>query len=99
MNNLNKKNASKENTKNNSEVKDVLYIRFNSLQDEKKKRQALLEVLRVHHGATPVIIYDEKTKQQKAFKEKYYINMTDNLSEILEKMFGKDNFMLKKVKK
>ncbi len=99
MNNLNKQDASKENTKNIFETKDVLYIRFKSLQDEKKKRQALLEVLKVHHGTTPVIIYDEKTQQQKAFKEKYFINMTDKLSEILEKMFGHDNFMLKNVKK
>ena len=73
----------------------VLYIRFKSLQDENKKRQALQSVLRAHHGNTPVIIYDEKTQQQKAFKQEYYVNISEKLLQTLENMFGNGNFMLK----
>lgn len=73
----------------------VLYIRFKSLQEENKKRQALQHVLKANHGTTPVIIYDEMTQQQKAFKQGYYVNITQELLQTLDKMFGNDNFMLK----
>lgn len=79
--------------------KDVLYIRFKSLQDENKKREALQRVLKAHHGTTPVIIYDEKTKQQKAFKQNYFVRINEKLLQTLEKMFGNDNFMVKKIRK
>lgn len=77
------------------EPTQVLYIRFKSLQDENKKRQALQRVLKTHHGTTPVIIYDEKTQQQKAFKQGYFVKISEKLLQTLEKMFGNGNFMLK----
>ena len=81
------------------EPKQVLYVRFKSLQDENKKRLALQRVLKAHHGNTPVIIYDEKTQQQKAFKKGYFVNVSEKLLQTLGKMFGNDNFMLKNSEK
>ncbi len=75
---------------------EVLYIRFQSLQDENKKRQALQRVLKSHRGSTPVIIYDEKTQQQVAFKQGYFVTINEKLIQTLEKMFGTRNIMLKK---
>ena len=80
------------------EPTQVLYIRFKSLEDENKKREALQRVLKAHHGNTPVIVYDEKTEQQKPFKKSYFVNISEKLLQTLEKMFGKANFMLKKSK-
>lgn len=74
----------------------VLYIRFESLSSESKKLKALQEVLKQFHGNTPVIIYDMETKEQRAFKENYFVNIQSELIEILEKMFKKDNILLRK---
>jgi DNA polymerase-3 subunit alpha len=75
----------------------VLYIRFQSLENEGKKLEALQKVLNQYHGNVPVIIFDQETKEQKAFKKEYYASKHPKLLEILEKMFGNDNFVLKKV--
>src|SRR5699024_7408504 len=42
----------------------VLYIRFDSLKSEQKKLKALQELLLQNRGQTPVILYDQETKQQ-----------------------------------
>lgn len=49
----------------------VLYIRFQSLQEEMKKLEALQTVLKQYHGHIPVILYDQETKEQKPFKKEF----------------------------
>lgn len=82
-----------------NEPKEVLYIRFQSLRTENKKREALQKVLKQYPGPVPVVIYDEETKQQKAFKKEYFVTINEFLMETLKKMFGNDNIMSKKIKK
>lgn len=76
-------------------VENVLYIRFESLKAEQKKLEALQELLHQNNGQTPVVIYDQETKKQKAFKQNYYANTTPQLMEDLKKMFGNNNIVLK----
>ncbi|MEY8291225.1 DNA polymerase III subunit alpha [Carnobacteriaceae bacterium 52-44] len=78
-----------------SPVENVLYIRFESLKAEQKKLEALQELLHQNNGQTPVVIYDQETKKQKAFKQNYYANTTPKLMEDLKKMFGNNNIVLK----
>ncbi|HLR92412.1 MAG TPA: DNA polymerase III subunit alpha [Atopostipes sp.] len=73
----------------------VLYIRFESITTEKKKLAALQKLLRQFHGSTPVVIYDQETKEQKAFKKQYHTNLGPKLLEALHKMFGKENIRIK----
>lgn len=77
----------------------VLYIRFHAVQEEAKKLEALQKVLKQYHGNIPVVIYDQKTKEQKAFKKDFYASNHPKLLEILKKMFGNDNIVLKRVDK
>lgn len=72
-----------------------MYIRFESLKAEQKKLEALQELLHQNNGQTPVVIYDQETKKQKAFKQNYYANTTPQLMEDLKKMFGNNNIVLK----
>lgn len=74
----------------------VLYIRFESLTSQKRKLEALQLLLKKYHGNIPVVLYDQKTKEQKAFKKEFYVKKHSELFESLEKMFGSDNFVLKK---
>lgn len=76
-------------------AKHILYIRFESLKSEQKKLKALQEFLHQNTGDTPVVIYDQETKKQKAFKENYYVNANAQMLESLKKMFGNDNIVLK----
>jgi len=82
-----------------SQSKQVLYIRFQSLNEEGKKLDALQKVLKQYHGNIPVIIYDQKTKEQKAFKKEYHVSKEKELQNRLQKMFGHENFVLKNVQK
>ena len=77
----------------------VLYIRFQALAEEAKKLEALQKVLKQYHGNIPVIIYDQKTKKQHPFKKEFHAAEHPELFEILEKMFGKENIVLKNVEK
>lgn len=76
---------------------EVLYIRFESIKSEQKKLEALQKLLRQYHGSTPVVIYDQETKEQKAFKKEYYAKNNSKLLEILYKMFGKENIVIKSI--
>lgn len=87
------KNQSKQQPSNNEEK--VLYIRFDSLKSEQKKLNALQELLLQNRGQTPVVLYDQETKEQKAFKQNYYVEINDQMLEQLNKMFGKQNIVLK----
>lgn len=87
------KNKEKQTTKR------VLYIRFQSLKQEDKKLEALQKVLNQYHGTIPVIIFDQETQKQMPFKKEYYASDHPKLLEILEKMFGNDNFVLKMIEK
>lgn len=77
------------------ESQKVLYIRFKSLKNQERKLNALQMLLKQYHGNIPVVIYDEETKEQKAFKKNYYVSDNPNLMQLLEQMFGEDNFLLK----
>lgn len=98
VNKLTNADALLEKQENASESK-TLYIRFQSLKNEQKKLEALQKVLNQYHGTIPVIIFDQETNEQKAFKEEFYASEQPKLLEILEKMFGNDNFVLKKAEK
>ena len=87
------KNQSKQQPSNNEEK--VLYIRFDSLKSEQKKLNALQELLLQNRGQTPVVLYDQETKEQKAFKQNYYVEINDQMLEQLNRMFGKQNIVLK----
>lgn len=87
------------NKKELDDKNQVLYIRFQSLTTETKKLEALQKVLNQYHGTIPVIIFDQETKEQKAFKKEYFASDHPKLLEILEKMFGNDNLVLKMVEK
>lgn len=76
----------------------ILYIRFQSLKNETNKLNALQTLLKQHHGSIPVVIYDEETKTQKPFKKEYHVFFEEELFEKLNKMFGKDNVMLRNSK-
>lgn len=78
--------------------KQILYIRFKSLQAEKNKLNALQILLKQHHGSIPVVIYDDATKTQKPFKKEYHILVNEELMKKLMKMFGKENILLKERK-
>ena len=56
---------------------------------------ALQELLLQNRGQTPVVLYDQETKEQKAFKQNYYVEINDQMLEQLNKMFGKQNIVLK----
>lgn len=77
----------------------VLYIRFQSLQEEMKKLEALQTVLKQYHGHIPVILYDQETKEQKPFKKEFFVAERPELFERIEKMFGNENIVLKNVEK
>lgn len=77
--------------------KYVLYIRFESLANQKRKLDALQILLKQYHGSIPVVIYDQETKTQKPFKKEYFVSNNPKLFELLGQMFGQDNFRLKKV--
>lgn len=74
----------------------TLYIRFQSLKNEKKKLTALQSLLQQNSGDTPVIIYDEETKEQKAFKKEFHVHLNSKLNTQLNKMFGNKNIVIKK---
>lgn len=82
-----------------SQEEQVLYIRFQSLSKEEKKLEALQKVLKQYHGNIPVVIYDQETKEQKAFKKEYHVSEQEALRQRLKKMFGNENFVLKNVQK
>lgn len=84
--------AKEENTKSKQ---SVLYIRFKSVEAEPQKLKALQIFLKDYHGTTPVVIYDEKTKQQHAFKKEFFIDPQSETLKKLEKMFGSQNIVLK----
>ncbi len=84
-----------ENNQNNSIENNVLYIRFQSLEREEKKLIALQQLIKEHKGNVPVIIYDQETKEQKAFKKEFHVNVHQDLMELLKKMFGNNNIVLK----
>lgn len=76
----------------------VLYIRFKSVEEEPQKLNALQVFLKDYHGTTPVVIYDEKTKQQHAFRKEFFIDPQLETLNKLKKMFGSDNIVLKRNK-
>ncbi len=78
------------------ESSQVLYIRFESLKNQKRKLDALQKLLKQYHGSIPVVIYDEETKEQKAFKKEYHVSNHPKLFELLKQMFGQENYLLKK---
>ena len=84
-----------QNTISNQNENKVLYIRFESIKKEEKKLKALQEILKEHHGNIPVVIFDQETKEQKAFKREFYARSDEKLIKILEKMFGNENIVLK----
>ena len=73
----------------------VLYIRFESLNSENKKLQALQEILKENRGNVPVVIFDQETKKQKPFKKEFHARIDENLLEMLKIMFGNENVVLK----
>lgn len=75
----------------------ILYIRFQSITKEQKKLNALQQILKQHHGNVPVVIYDESTKEQKPFKKEYNIRVNEQLINTLNKMFGDNNIVLRKL--
>ncbi len=87
---------SEENAPNKNKDQTTLYVRFEALQKENKKLEALQKLLKDYHGQTPVIIYDKETKKQHAFKKEYFVNINEELLALLKKMFGNQNVRLKK---
>lgn len=84
------------NKKENAESKQsVLYIRFESIAKEPQKLEALQKFLKDYHGTTAVIIYDEETRKQHAFKKEFYIDPQPETLSKLNKMFGSQNVVLK----
>lgn len=55
----------------------------------------LQNLLRQNRGNIPVIVYDEETKKQMAFKEEYFVKMTPELVNLLEKQFDSQNIIIK----
>ena len=84
-----------QNINSNQNEDKVLYIRFESIEKEEKKLKALQEILKEHHGNIPVVIFDQETKKQKAFKREFYACSDEKLIKMLEKMFGNKNIVLK----
>ena len=81
--------------KDSKKKHQVLYIRFASLKSQQKKLNALQEILLQNKGQVPVILYDQETKEQKAFKQDYYAKLNNTLLEQLNKMFGEENIVIK----
>lgn len=77
------------------ETKQVLYIRFETLKNQKRKLNALQTLLKQYHGSIPVVIFDEETKEQKVFKKEFNVNNNPNVMKLLKQMFGAENILLK----
>ncbi|MDN6731055.1 MAG: DNA polymerase III subunit alpha, partial [Atopostipes suicloacalis] len=65
--------VAKKNSK--QEKSSILYIRFESLEEEKQKFQALQELLKEYPGKSKVSIYDMKTGKQSLLKNEYNVNL------------------------
>jgi DNA polymerase-3 subunit alpha len=72
-----------------------LYIRFHSVKKEAKKLEALQALLKEHHGKTPVIVYDESSQKQMAFKKEFFADVHSELLQKLRNMFENDDIVIK----
>lgn len=82
----------------NTREEEVLYIRFESIEDETKKFLALQEILKEHPGENRVSVYDKRTAKQSFLKEDFNVNLQSKALKKLEKMFGSKNLVIQKIK-
>lgn len=76
-----------------NETEEILFIRFESLEDEQKKFLALQKILKEYPGKNRVNIYNQKTGQQKFLKEEFNVNLQSEVVNKLKKMFGPKNIV------
>lgn len=86
-------NSGIKNSKEN--IHSVVYIRFESLSEEKEKFLALQHLLKEYPGKSRVIIYDNQRARQNILKKEYSVNIQSNLVNKLKKMFGANNLHIK----
>lgn len=86
-------------TKDKVAKQAILYIRIQSVVAEPQKLTALQKILKDYPGETPVVLYDQKTKKQNAFKKEFFVKPQSELLMKLSKMFGEQNVVLMKQEK
>lgn len=80
------------------QTEDILFVRFESLEDEPQKFVALQKILKEYPGNNRVNIYNQKTGEQKFLKEEFNVNLQSEAVNKLEKMFGQKNIITQQVK-
>lgn len=77
------------------EKKPVLYLRIARGTDSAGKMNHLKTLLKKHHGAVPVIVYNEETEKSVLLPNEYNVNTQANSMVELKKVLGDSNVVLK----
>jgi DNA polymerase-3 subunit alpha len=75
-------------------MKKTFYLRLPSAFDDQRKQQ-LWQLMRRYQGDNPVIIYEEATAKKLALAKQYWLADSDELRQLLVKMIGKENLVVK----
>lgn len=78
------------------EKKPVLYLRIVKQSDAVGTMNQLKALLKKHHGATPVIIYNEESEKSMLLPNEMSVNITEDSMTELRKVLGVHNVVLKK---
>lgn len=78
------------------EKKPVLYLRIVKQSDAVGTMNQLKALLKKHHGATPVIIYNEESEKSMLLPNEMSVNITEDSMTELRKVLGDHNVVLKK---
>lgn len=75
-------------------MKKTFYLRLPSAFDDQRKQQ-LWQLMRRYQGDNPVIIYEEATAKKLALAKQYWLADSEELRQLLVKMIGKENLVVK----
>ena len=78
-----------------AEKKPVLYLRITKETDSAGKMNELKALLKKHHGAVPVIVYNEVTEKSLLLPSEFSINAERGSMGELKKVLGDNNVILK----
>ncbi|MEH7442453.1 DNA polymerase III subunit alpha [Bacillus sp. JJ1122] len=76
--------------------KTVLYLRIAKESNPVEMMKDVNALLKKHHGAVPVIVYNEETEKSLLLPNEFSVSITENSMDELRKALGVNNVVLKK---
>jgi len=80
--------------KQETKPKSVM-IKISKEDEDSNKLNELKEILKNTVGKSPVILYYEKNKKTIQLSDIYNVEISDNLINIIEKLFGEDSIAIR----